>query len=65
MNRNTYTYALIPVSKAVFDEISQKLMEAGNNECVLVQKDNAVHLDMNGLALVTEDEAETIRQGVG
>lgn len=63
--RMTHTYALLPVSEACFNEISEKLMAAGYEHCVIMAKENAIHLDLTGLALVSEGpSAETIRQGV-
>jgi len=48
---NTYTFALMQVSKATYDEIKQKLEEAGYGHAI--QEDGA--LDMHGIGLTTKD----------
>lgn len=44
-----YTYVLIEVSKATFDEIEKKLRDAGYEHAI---DDDSGMLDMHGLALV-------------
>ncbi len=51
----TYTYALLEVSKATFDEIAAKLAAAGSTHSFDEHGGKNV-LDMHGLALVVEDE---------
>lgn len=46
----TYTYAILEVSKAAYDEIYKKLMEAGYNQA-FHKDDEAVVIDMHGIAL--------------
>lgn len=50
----THTYAKLPVSYAAFDEIYNRLLDAGYHHCFL---DNGA-IDMHGLALINEDEEE-------
>lgn len=56
MTRISDTYALLEISEAAFNEISDKLVAAGYEDSVILTTDNAVHLDMRGLALVRERE---------
>lgn len=50
----TYTFALMQVSKATYDEIKQKLEEAGYGHAI---HDDG-NLDMHGIALTTKDPDE-------
>ena len=47
----TYTYAILPVSKAAFAEIRAKLIEAGYDDAI--SEDDGV-IDMHGIALQPE-----------
>lgn len=49
----TYTYAILPVSKAAFEEIRAKLVEAGYGDAI--SEDDGV-IDMHGIALQPEEE---------
>lgn len=54
--RATHTYALLPVSRAAFDEIAGKLKDAGYDHSLdHDREDKLMLIDMHGLALVPED----------
>lgn len=46
----TYTYAIMEVSPAVYEEIKRKLLEAGYDHAVEVDVDGET-LDMHGIGL--------------
>jgi hypothetical protein len=48
----THTYVLLDVSKAAYDEIKQKLLNAGYDHAI----NDAGEIDMHGIALVVEQE---------
>ena len=50
----TYTYALIPVSKAYFDEV-KSMMEAAGYHHAFNTHDGKPVLDMRSLALIEDD----------
>ena len=50
---STYTYATMEISKAAWDEIAEKLKEAGYTQAF---HDFGRVLDMHGIALVQERE---------
>ena len=53
----TYTYVVMPLSEAAFEEIRNKMVEAGYNH---VFKDSGYHgtvIDMHGIA-VAKDQLE-------
>ncbi len=54
MLRQTHTYAVLPVSKAAFDEIKGKLEAAGYQH---VFDNNGAIIDMHGIALEVERDA--------
>jgi glucosamine 6-phosphate synthetase-like amidotransferase/phosphosugar isomerase protein len=47
----THTYALLPVSPAVYEEIARKLREAGYSHAFNAEGE----IDMHGIALVADD----------
>lgn len=51
----TYTYAVLAVSDAAYEEIKQKLEEAGYNH-VFHENRHGVVIDMHGIALGRENE---------
>ncbi len=51
----THTYALLPVSDEVYEEIEQKLRAAGYHHAFSREG----HIDMHGLALGREKPAQT------
>ena len=50
----TYTYAILPVSRKVFEEIRDKLTAAGYSDQIV---ENDTVIDMHGLALQEEKDA--------
>ena len=58
----THTYALMEVSQNTFDEIKQKLQEAGYTHAILREEPNE-HLDMHGIALALERKPRVLREG--
>jgi histidinol phosphatase-like PHP family hydrolase len=56
LGQPTRTYATMDVSKAVFDEVKQKLLDAGYDHAIL---NNGKTLDMNGIALEVPTEPES------
>lgn len=55
MLRQTHTYAILPVSRAVFDEIKQKLSDAGYQ--------HAFHddvIDMQGIGVQSDGDARVL-----
>lgn len=55
--RTTHTYALLPVSKAVFEEIAQKLRAAGYDHAFGQDGENPV-IDMHGTALTQASDPD-------
>ncbi len=53
----TYTYAILAVSKAAFEEVRDRLLAAGYDEQVHEDDDGPV-LDMHGIGLQAEEEAD-------
>lgn len=51
--RQTHTYALLPVSKAAYEEIKARLLAAGYDHAV--EEDGDRELNLYGLAIVEED----------
>lgn len=51
----TYTYALMDVSEATYQEIKAKLLEAGYSHA-LHDGDDGIVLDMHGIALRKQKE---------
>lgn len=60
MGTYTYTYAIVEVSKATFDEIASKLKEAGS-EGAFTSNGNVI--DMHGLALRIKKDDEKPESG--
>ena len=64
----TYTYALLPVSQRTYDEIAEKLRDAGYDQAF--QEDtsltslNGQVIDMHGIALSLADEPTPEREDV-
>jgi hypothetical protein len=54
--RTTRTYAVMDVSKALFDEVHQKLLAAGYQQAIHSEGDSRIVLDMHGIALAQSDE---------
>lgn len=50
---HTYTYALMEVSQATFNEVKEKLLDAGYEDALMREEPN-LHLNMHGLALALE-----------
>lgn len=54
----TYTYAILQVSKAAYDEIKAKLQAAGYDQAVHEDPDGReAVIDMHGIALQAEDSS--------
>ena len=51
----SYTFVLLPVQKALFDEVKAKLEAGGYGHQV-----HETHIDMHGLALVEETPAPAV-----
>lgn len=49
----TYTYALLEVSPATYEEIKTKLKAAGYTDQFHEQDDGKIAIDMHGIALVS------------
>ena len=56
MRTHTYTYAVMHVSRAVYDEVAGKLREAGYGHAFHEDREDGTVLDMNGIALAVEPE---------
>lgn len=52
--RSTHTYVKLPVSKAIYDEIRAKFVEAGYEHVFNKEGDEEV-IDMQGIALAIEE----------
>lgn len=50
----TCTYAVMPVTNEVYDEIMHKLQEAGYDHAIFKDAAGRVVLDMHGIALARE-----------
>lgn len=59
MTRHTYTYAVLEVSKAAYDEIRAKLEAAGYQHAFHSDSDHPELIDMNGIALAPEAEGNS------
>ena len=55
MTRTTHTYAILQVSRAAYDEIQQRLQEAGCYDRV-PQGDEGELIDMQGIAVQAFEE---------
>lgn len=55
----TYTYALLEVSNAAYDEIYKLLLEAGYADQFHNKGDDDIIIDMHGIALKRKDLAGT------
>jgi hypothetical protein len=51
----TYTFATLEVSKAAYDEIRAKLIEAGYDHAIRQDRGDVETVDMNGIALVRDN----------
>lgn len=49
----TYTYVLLGISQAAFDEIAAKLRDAGYHHAFTSMKEDVI--DMHGIALLKEE----------
>lgn len=59
---STYTYALVEVSKATFDEIASKLKESGIYDHAF--HDDGKVIDMHGLALKVVPELKETKDSL-
>ena len=50
----THTYAILDVSQATYDEIADKLRDAGYREAFIEQRDGRVAINMHGIAIAAE-----------
>lgn len=53
--KTTHTYVTLPVSKAIYDEIRAKLVDAGYEHTFNKEGADAEVIDMNGIALAIEE----------
>lgn len=51
----TYTYAILTVTQAAWDEIETKLRAAGHEQAIHTDDDEGPLLDMHGIALQRGD----------
>ena len=56
-NRHTRTYVCLPLSKAAFEEIQDKMKEAGYNHAFSESTYHGTVIDMHGIA-VAKDQLE-------
>ncbi len=59
MRTHTYTYVVLDLSKAAFDEIKAKLAAAGYEHAFHQDSERGLVIDMNGLAVAVEDKRPT------
>lgn len=57
----TYTYAILEISKAAYNEIAEKLKEAGYSQS-FHERDGEVVIDMHGIAVKSESETKEKRR---
>ena len=55
---HTYTYALLPVSKAAYHEIADKLKDAGYDQAFHDEGADGIVLDMHGVAISLDRDVE-------
>jgi hypothetical protein len=54
--RQTHTYVILELSAPAFDEIKQKLEEAGYQHAFHSDSREGIVIDMHGIAVAKEDE---------
>lgn len=52
----TYTYAILEVSKQTYNEIKDKLLEAGYGTAIHKESNGKEVIDMHGIALKKEEK---------